>query len=204
MRGFADDERERIREELVETGRELLLLYGPKKTNVVDITEPVGIAKSTFYRFFDSKADLYLEIYRREIEEFTAQVRSELAVVDTTREGLELLFRMYAEWIEENAFIQRMIVQSDHRGLYQEVSEEKMEQVQREGLDEFQPIFETVRDRDGALPDDVDTVSILGLMSVIGLLVMHREEFEEYDPGYYERVRDLLIPALASGLVTES
>ena len=141
MRGFDDAERERIGEELVETGRKLLLLYGPKKTNVVDITEPVGIAKSTFYRFFDSKSELYVEIYRREVKEFTDHVRAELADIETTRAGLETFFRSYAAWIEENAFIQRMFIQSDYREFYREIPDERMEEIQREGLASFEPIF---------------------------------------------------------------
>ncbi|MDL5361066.1 TetR/AcrR family transcriptional regulator [Halalkalicoccus sp. NIPERK01] len=203
MRGFDEAERERIRGELVETGHELLLRYGPEKTNVADITEPVGIAKSTFYRFFDSKAELYLEIYRREVTEFTEEARAELSTVDTAREGLEALFRSYAEWLEDNAFVQRMVVQSDYREFYQDVPDETMAALRREGVVEFESIFETLRDRGDGLREDAGAMEILGLMSVIGLLVIHREEFEEYDPEYYERIRDLLVETLARGLVAD-
>ena len=40
MRKFSDEERERIHEELVQTGRDLLLKFGPAKTTVKDITDP--------------------------------------------------------------------------------------------------------------------------------------------------------------------
>lgn len=201
MRGFDEAERKRIRGELVETGHGLLLRYGPEKTNVADITEPVGIAKSTFYRFFDSKAELYAEIYRREVEEFTEEARAELSTVDTAREGLEALFRSYAGWLEDNAFVQRMVVQSDYREFYQDVPDETMAALRREGVVEFESIFETLRDRGCGLREDAGTMEILGLMSLIGLLVIHREEFEEYDPEYYEQIRDLLVETLARGLV---
>ena len=69
MHKFDEDEKKRIRQELIETGRDLIRLHGPKKTNIEDITQPVGIAKSTFYRFFDSKTDLYIKIIERESEE---------------------------------------------------------------------------------------------------------------------------------------
>lgn len=201
MRGFDDTERARIEEELVETGRRLLLLYGPKKTNVADITEPVGIAKSTFYRFFDSKAELYMEIYVREVEEFTDHVCSELEGIETTEEGLETLFRSYTEWIEESAFIQRMFIQSDYRELYRNIPDERLAEIQGDGLKAFEPLIETLEACDGELDDDVDLITLLGLMSSIGLLVLHREE---YETDYYEQVRDLLISSLAGGLVVDS
>jgi AcrR family transcriptional regulator len=204
MRGFDDTERARIEAELIETGRKLLLRYGPKKTNVADITEPVGIAKSTFYRFFDSKAELYMEIYLHEVEEFTDHARSKLEGVETTEEGLETLFRSYTGWIEESAFIQRMFIQSDYQELYRTIPDERLAEIQGDGLEAFEPLLEVLEACDGELDDDVDLISLLGIMSSIGLLVLHREEFEEYDPDYYERIRDLLISALAGGLVVES
>ncbi|ADJ15001.1 TetR/AcrR family transcriptional regulator [Halalkalicoccus jeotgali] len=201
MRGFDDEERERIEEELVETGRERLVRYGPAKTNVVDITEPVGIAKSTFYRFFDTKAELYVEIYRREVAEFAEGTRAEIDEADSSREGLEALFRSYAGWLEDNPFVQRMVVQSDYRSFYQDVPDETMEAIQREGLAEFEAVFEPLREREGGLREDVETIELLGLLSLIGLLVIHREEYDNYNASYYERVRDLLIETLARGLV---
>lgn len=201
MRGFDEKERERIEEELVEAARELLVRYGPAKTNVADVTGAVGIAKGTFYRFFDSKAELYLEIYRREVAEFTERTRAELPADGTTREGLETLFSSYAEWLEDNEFIQQALVRGDRREFHQDVPSETMEEVQREGLAEFESLFEPLREGGGL--HDVDTVALLGLMSTIGLLVIHREEFEEYDPEYYGRIRDLLITSLARGLAAD-
>lgn len=201
MRGFDDEERARIEEELVGTGRELLVRYGPAKTNVVDITEPVGIAKSTFYRFFDTKAELYLEIYRREVAEFAERAREEVATAETPREGLEALFRSYSGWLEDNPFVQRMVVQSDYRAVYQDVPDEAVAELHREGVAEFEAIFEPLREREGGLRGETETMELLGLLSMIGLLVIHREEFETYDEEYYERVRDLLIETLARGLV---
>ncbi|MFC7188747.1 TetR/AcrR family transcriptional regulator [Halocatena marina] len=86
-RGFSAEEHHRIREHLIETARELLFTYRPEKITITDITEPVGIGKGSFYRFFDSKADLYLVLLQREIEEFVEHVRSELSDVDEPRRG---------------------------------------------------------------------------------------------------------------------
>jgi AcrR family transcriptional regulator len=76
MRGFSDEERERIREDLRESGRELFARYGLGKTTVAEITEPVGIGTSTFYQFHDSKGDLYRAILEDEQEAIAKRIMS--------------------------------------------------------------------------------------------------------------------------------
>jgi len=54
IRVFDTDERERLRERMLEAGIPLLREYG--MTHMVEkITTAAGIGKSTFYNFFDSK-----------------------------------------------------------------------------------------------------------------------------------------------------
>ncbi|SFC43039.1 transcriptional regulator, TetR family [Halobiforma haloterrestris] len=194
MRGFSDDERDRIRDELVETGRELLRLYGPRKTNVDDVTEPVGIAKSTFYRFFDSKSELYAEIIERESEEFLEELEGELEGVDEPREGLERLFRCYVEFAEQNPLIQY------REEFLNGLSQEQMEEIGQKKMDDYVPIVESLQERsDGPLAEH-DPITVLGVMGTIGYLAIHREEFDNYREGYYDDVVDLAITSLARGL----
>lgn len=67
-RHFSEIERENIRSELIRVGLELFERYGIDKTNIEDITNKVGIAKGSFYAFFNSKGDLFMEIYSVERE----------------------------------------------------------------------------------------------------------------------------------------
>ncbi|QLG29691.1 TetR/AcrR family transcriptional regulator (plasmid) [Halorarum halophilum] len=200
MRGFSDEERERIREELVETGRELLVTYGPEKTNVADVTEPVGIAKSTFYRFFDSKTDLYLEVFTRESEDFQERVEAKLAGVNDPQEGLERLFRCYAEFAEGNLLVQRMITSDNYRELFGDVSPERMAEYQAEGMAAYAPFVERFQAKGSGPLEGMEPRTVLGVMGTIGLLVLHEEEYEQYGEGYYEEVRDALVTTLARGL----
>jgi AcrR family transcriptional regulator len=201
MRGFTDDERDRIRAELVERGRELLVTLGPEKITVEDVTEPAGIAKGTFYRFFDSKADLYLEVFDREMDAFTDRVESDLDGVDDPREGLERLFRAYVSFAEDNPLVQRTVIQGDYRAVFRNVSDERLASVERRGVAELVPHVEALAaDADGPLAD-TDPVTVLGLMGAsLGLMVLHREEFDRYDEDYYEQVKDTAIATLARGL----
>ena len=199
MRGFSDAERDEIRETLVETGRELFIRYGPEKTNVADITEPVGIAKSTFYRFFDSKADLYVEIFIEERDEFLQRVLEELEDEDDARVGIKRLFELYITWIEESPLLRRYI-DSDYETYLREIPDETIENHQREVIVEIVPLVE--RWRESGQLRDVDTELFLGVMGSVALITLHRGEFDEYGEGMYEQARDLLVDCVAIGLTT--
>jgi len=96
MKGFDDSERDRIREGLIDAGREQFSTFGIGRTRISDLTDEVGIATSTFYQFFDSKEVLYLEILQREqrrvTEGFEAAVAEEPNLQAEVAAGFEYFF----------------------------------------------------------------------------------------------------------------
>lgn len=211
MSGFTEEERERIREQLIEIGRELLLQYGPKKTTVADITEPTGIAKPTFYQFFDAKSDLYLVILQRELNEYMENVRSELVAVDDPREKLERFFWCYVEFGEENPFIQQTVIQGNYQEILHNVSPDQLAELQRRELAEFVPIIEDIQARSDGPITEMEPLTVLGIMGgSVGLLMLHKDEYGEYEQeldgieeGYYDHVQNVLIETIARGLTVE-
>lgn len=67
-RGFSQAERERIDAQLRRRGRELFAREGVKGASVEAIVEGAGISKGSFYAFFESKEELFLQLLA-EIEE---------------------------------------------------------------------------------------------------------------------------------------
>lgn len=63
---FSEDDRAAIRRRLMAVAKEQFLRYGLRRTKVGELAGAVGIAKGTFYNFFDSKEDLCLAIYDEE------------------------------------------------------------------------------------------------------------------------------------------
>lgn len=57
IRVFSEEERDKLKRMMLEQGIPLLEEYGLKHMSVDKITKRVGIGKSTFYNFFDSKED---------------------------------------------------------------------------------------------------------------------------------------------------
>ena len=64
---FKNESRERAKNTMYENGYNLIKIHGIKKTLVEDITKVTGIAKGTFYNFFESKEMFIYEVivYKR-------------------------------------------------------------------------------------------------------------------------------------------
>lgn len=201
MRGFSDEERERIEQELLEVGREELRTIGPERTRVIDITEPVGIAKPTFYRFFDSKEELYLEIYRGEFVRFSEHLRAELDDIDDPRRELERFFRLFVEFFEENPYMQQAFAQELHRDSIQGVSAEHLEEVEQELLDEQLPLIESIKARSDGPLSEMNSLTVFGLLKPMVLMV---SEQQKSAMEYYDEVMDTLISMVVRGLTCDS
>ena len=72
-RGFNEREKQVITNSLIEQGRILFSKLGFQKTSILEITKNVGIAQGTFYKFFNSKEELYFVILEMEEEKIKEQ-----------------------------------------------------------------------------------------------------------------------------------
>jgi AcrR family transcriptional regulator len=80
--------KETTREELIEAARQIFRSKGYKETNVADVTQRVGIAVGSFYKFFDSKEDLFVEVYGKENAELKERL---FAAVDLNDDPITLV-----------------------------------------------------------------------------------------------------------------
>lgn len=65
-RHFSESEKKEIKNKLLDAAKTLFLQFGINKTNIVDITDKAGVGKGTFYTFFKSKGDIYMQLYSEE------------------------------------------------------------------------------------------------------------------------------------------
>ena len=104
-RAFTDSERETIRAKLMAAGRACFLRFGLKKTTVEDLVKPAGIAKASFYLFFDSKEELYVELFMEEMPAMLERLLdASFRATDDTREALVRLMKAIVQEIESNEF----------------------------------------------------------------------------------------------------
>ena len=109
-RAFTAVEKETIREKLMEVGRACFLRYGLKKTTIEDLTRPAGIAKASFYLFFDSKEQLFVEIFMEEMPAMMERLLdASFRATDDAREALIRLMQAIVREIETNEMSRMML-----------------------------------------------------------------------------------------------
>ena len=69
MPRFGEQEKIRIKKRLLEEGERLFCSYGLKKVTIDDIVKTVNIAKASFYKFYEGKEYLFLDIAQNEQKE---------------------------------------------------------------------------------------------------------------------------------------
>jgi len=193
--GFTDDERERIREQLLSEGRELFVRHGLSKTTVSELTDAVDIADGTFYRFFDSKTDLYVEVLEREGEEIVPELLAPFEETDDPERAIEAFLRRLMDEIETNPLIRRLLVEpEDLDRLRDHYSDAEAERNRRESVGYFLPYVEAWYDAGELRGPDPETIA--HAIRAVSMLSLHREDVGE---DRYRETRDAVIGAVARG-----
>src|SRR4030095_16737586 len=73
-KAFSEHEKEIIRSQMREKGKDLFEKQGLKKTSVDELTAAVGISKGAFYLFYESKEELFLEILEQLEQEIQTKI----------------------------------------------------------------------------------------------------------------------------------
>lgn len=142
-RAFTAVEKETIHDRLMETGRACFLRYGLKKTTIEDLTGPAGIAKASFYLFFHSKEDLYVELFLREMPAMIDRLLDESFRSTTdTREALIRLMRAIVHEIETNEMSR--ILLDDPSELQRLADALKYDEILARSAEFFAPILEEI------------------------------------------------------------
>lgn len=199
---FSDADRERIREDLLATGRDRFERYGLSKTTIADLTDPVGIANGTFYQFFDSKEALFLEVLDREGERLLPELIAPFE--DDSLEEPEavivaFLTRLMDE-IETNPLVRQLVVESDELDRLRDAhTDAELEAERRESLAYFLPYVEAWYEAGAVVGPDPETVA--NAIRAVSLLTLHIEDLGGGET--YRETRDLVIRAVANGLTTD-
>ena len=73
-KAFSEYEKEAIRTQLREKGKQLFERQGIKKTSVDELAQAAGISKGAFYLFYESKEELFMEILEELETDFRARI----------------------------------------------------------------------------------------------------------------------------------
>ena len=97
---FTDLEKENIRKRLLENCEKHWSKYGYRKTKVEELCIESGISKGAFYKFYNSKEELFLDVMLVVQSRFVNMIQSQLHSEITKEEFANLLKKVYKEFVK--------------------------------------------------------------------------------------------------------
>jgi AcrR family transcriptional regulator len=191
-RAFDDTERAAIRSQLMAAGMTRFVREGVRSARVEDICQDVGIAKGSFYAFFPSKEELFMQIadereagHRRDMLAFVRSAEGSVA------ERAGRFFDMLIDKIETDPVLAVVVAHGELAYLMRKLGPERM----RQGQDSDRAfVGEVAREWPGGPLDPAD---LLGLMTIMLSLATIRQAMtsEQYRPTL-ALLRELFIDRL--------
>ncbi len=198
-RAFGEEEKAAIRKRLLEVGRDLFVRHGLKKTSLEQITSPLAIAKSSFYLFFQTKEDLYLELLMQERTQMEKQVMaSSFHSTDNMREALVRFVQVVLHVIESNTLTRRLMTHPEEHALLTRYGSSSLWAANTaDAVQKIIPFIEEGQATKRIIGGD-PTLMIRALLTV-PLVMQHREVIGKSYPAVIET----LIKLLARGMTRE-
>lgn len=182
---------------MIEVAYRFFIDKGFKSTSIEDITSSVGIAKSSFYIFCESKEMLYMELLAREGEQIEKQVWPEVMAAKDIYTAIKTYLNKMSMELESKILTQRLIYDMEE---YNIVSRKLNPQyIGSESLRSIVPLMEFIKTRqDSKEIIDEDPNVIAGVLRAALLIGSQKRDLQQYN---YVRVRDLLFEAAANQII---
>ncbi len=156
--------------------RQLFYEKGFKDTNVSDIAENAGIGVGTFYNYYSSKEELFLEIYIKENED---QKKHLMETVEPDDDPVKFVIKFVAKNITEMNS-NKILREWNNRELFGKLEKHFMEKggiksiedLMRGGMSEMIKSWKS----EGRLRKDLDDEMIYAIFSSIPYIDLHKSE----------------------------
>lgn len=195
-RHFSEEEKKMIREGLLEKGKELIIKKGLKMTTVAELTAKLGIAKGSFYNFFNSKEELYFDIFQLEGEKLRKEIREAIIGSKKEEELLKEVMELIFKTSENNPFLNRVFTTDELNLVFHKLGTEKIREHRDLSSEIFLPLIKKWQ-QEGKLIDENPEV-ILGIIRAIIFIGLHRQEIGD---DVFSEVMERLIEFTAEGLI---
>lgn len=181
---------------LYDTAKVLFIQNGFKETNISAITKAAHVAVGTFYLYFDSKEQLFMEIFQ---EENSALKQHCLAALDLTQSPLNVIRQMLAlnqEGIQSSPILREWY----HSDEFRKIEKAYREEHSIESLNFLYDAFlDLVRrwQAEGTMRADIDSNMIMIMFAALINIDTHKDEIGmEYFPDLLNLMTELLLKSL--------
>ncbi|WP_048174612.1 TetR/AcrR family transcriptional regulator [Methanosarcina siciliae] len=202
MRSFTDEEREIIKRKIIDRGKDCFSRYGIKKTGIEDLTEGLGISKSSFYSFFISKEDLFLQIFKEEKEALKDNIleNSFLKYRTEPDKAIRAYLRYVLDIVDNHPIWRKVLIEKEQFELtISRSSEEELKNIRRDNVAIILPFFEEWEEA-GLLIDKPARILAETTQTVLSF-IHFRNEIEDED---FSEIMEIFIDLIADNIVKKS
>ena len=178
---FTEYETERLRKALLKETRHCAVTLGMKKTSVDQLTKAVGIAKGSFYKFYESKEMLFfavLEGIHSELYGVADQALSETASLPTSERVAKAILAVCKRLSDTGDMI---FIENDAKLLLQRLPEE----VKKVHYHDDETHIRQLLEKYDLVPKSGTSLAVATVFGLI-LTVSHKEQIGELYPQVLE------------------
>jgi AcrR family transcriptional regulator len=176
--------------------KELFSEKGFKNTNVPDITEKAGIATGTFYLYYVSKEQLFMEIFLEENQKLKVSIMTDL---DTDREPLQVIQEMME--LNMRGMLENPILREWYnKEVFSKIEEKYREMNGIEKIDFTYDVYsQMVRkwQEEGRIRNDFSCEMIMAMFHAVIIIDEHKDEI---GIQFFPQVQSYLTDFIMEGL----
>jgi len=184
--------------DILRCGRELFTANGFKDTNVADITKKAGIAAGTFYLYYPSKDELFMEIYNEENVKLKREIMSKLNLDGEPMAVIGEMMRLNYAGMTANPILREWY----NREVFSRIEKKFREEKSLVNVDFMYSSFTEVVKKwqvDGKMRADIDSGMIMALFAAIVNVETHKDEIGFQ---YFPELMGYLSEFIMNGLLT--
>ena len=184
--------------EIFNVARELFIKKGFKKTGISEITGEAGVAVGTFYNFYSSKEEVFMDVFLKEDQALKKKI---MTTIDYDKEISSVLMELIPRLLggmKENPILVEWYKKENFKTIIKKVGEPYVEKSNVE--DVFYPFFLKIVGKwqsEGKLDPQKDREYILALFNSVAFIDLHRDEIgEEHFPKLLEDLVQFIVKGL--------
>lgn len=196
---FNKREKESIRQNLLQYGRQLFGDHGLRKTTISDLTKHVNIAQGSFYLFYDSKEELYFDIVEQEERYIRAELLHNILLNQkVTKENFRDFLLQALQFLDESPILKQLFDQSTMSQLLRKLPQDKLEKNNQGDIEFLVPYIEKWQ-ADGIMKQLSPNI----IVSIIRSLIILSLQKEMIGESNYQSTMDELVNFIVDGLMKE-
>lgn len=197
-RPWSEEEKKIIKKSLIKEGRKLFEKYGLQKTTLDEIVSAARISKGSFYRFYQSKEELYFDVLDEVEREFKEKMFNDVFKSGISRKDSFKDFLIQMIELLTTMPLYKEITSSNYELLLRKLPEETLKKHMQTDQEEISKYFTYWMDQGWMKRVDIDALN--GLLLSLIHFVIHRDDFEGTN---FKAATELWVDALASYLIID-